>query len=1193
LQGLLSLRTLLPIGFVTLALASLAFAEGADKPTVKVSAGAQGGFGRVTFDWSDDVKGQGQIIDGVLVVRFDESFDADTDLLARGLEPYVALVRQDADGRTLRFALKGPVRLKSANQGTRVSFDLLPPSFAGEPPAPAAPDPATQKESRQLVVRVTEREKTTRLAFDFPGKVIHAAKLADGKLTVTFSKEAKVDLKRFAQSPPGWVRAARSSVAGGKLTLEFDVDREADFHDVSQGDEIVLELSEPKTDSSVAETAATTAPKILIPDQTADAVPAPPVLVAEKIVAKLPPRKGEAPPAVVPAAAEEPTKPATVADAKAAHDAPKPPPAAAHSDAAAIALAEHAPDPQAPAVSPTDPNPLPPALRMGQSDLEAALAPLPAATAAVPGQARAEIFGSMLRLELPYTKLPAAAVFRRGLAIWFVAASGETMDLTALGALPNAPARVLSTPAEIAPGITAFRLEAPASMSVSTSAAGNSWVIAVGNTVPDVPAQLQLVRQTSGTNTKLRAYLPGVNRVVWVRDPQTQDRLAAVLSYAPARGLQTGRTFVEFAALPSQQGLAVQAIADDVTVVVDGTDAVISRPKGLNISDAQFARAVTTDTPTFASGDSPAYVNFAAWGKPVAETRAEAVRKLMRLSAASPGGMSAPRMSLARYYIAEGFAAEGLGVLGNIAREDQTAEATPGFRVTRAVANLMMVRPRDALTDLSMEALGNDPHAALWRGLAAAGVRDWRLARSNLMTATKILNRYPLVWQARARTALAEAALALNEPSSAMQALAGMPQGELPADVEGRAKLVRASLDVVSNKIDAAIAAYDDLAASPYKPIAVRAKLESTVLKSQKGKIKPEQAIDALERLRYQWRGDEVELKTLTELGKLYVENNRVRDGLNTMRLAVRHFANSDEARATAAQMGKMFEGLFLAGKADDLPPVQALALFYDYRELTPVGAQGDEMIRKLADRLVSVDLLPQAAELLQHQVSNRLEGIGKASVATRLALIYLLDRKPEKALTAIRDTKQTRLPDDLIAQRNLIEGRALADLKMYDDALDLIAADMTPEADRLRADVYWDAQRWPDAAMKAETMLGTRYQDFTALTQTERDDLMRACVAYSLAGDGAALERLRTRYDAKMSQSPDAKAFAVVTQSPDVTGDDYKNLVKRVASADTLSAFLQDFRERYGAGGVANNALAATPAAAVTPPVAPATASN
>ena len=380
-------------------------------------------------------------------------------------------------------------------------------------------------------------------------------------------------------------------------------------------------------------------------------------------------------------------------------------------------------------------------------------------------------------------------------------------------------------------------------------------------------------------------------------------------------------------------------------------------------------------------------------------------------------------------------------------------------------------------------------------------------------------------------------------------------------------RLLRAALDVVSNKTDLAIATYDQVKKSPYRRAAVRASLEGTLLKIKAGKVKPEQAIDALERLRFQWRGDTIELKTLSELGKLYVENHRVRDGLNTMRLAVRHYSETDEARATATQMAQIFEDLFLGGKADDLQPVQAMALFYDFRELTPVGAQGDEMIRKLSDRLVAVDLLPQAAELLQHQVDQRLDGIAKASVATKLALIYLLDRKAEKALALIRTTKQTRLPDDLIVQRNLIEARALTDLKMYDEAMELVANDIGPEADRLRADIMWDAQRWPDAGAKAEALLGTRYEDIAPLTDMERTDLMRAAVAYSLAGDAGALERLRTRFQAKMSQSLDAKAFTMVTQSADVTSEDYKTLIKHVASVDTLDAFLKDFRSRFGKG--------------------------
>ena len=66
------------------------------------------------------------------------------------------------------------------------------------------------------------------------------------------------------------------------------------------------------------------------------------------------------------------------------------------------------------------------------------------------------------------------------------------------------------------------------------------------------------------------------------------------------------------------------------------------------------------------------------------------------------------------------------------------------------------------------------------------------------------------------------------------------------------------------------------------------------------------------------------------------------------------------------------------------MPPIDALSLFYDFRDLTPVGRRGDEMIRKLADRLVSVDLLDQAAEVLQHQVDNRLQGAARAQVAVQ-----------------------------------------------------------------------------------------------------------------------------------------------------------------------------------------------------------------
>src|SRR5690349_23747856 len=62
---------------------------------------------------------------------------------------------------------------------------------------------------------------------------------------------------------------------------------------------------------------------------------------------------------------------------------------------------------------------------------------------------------------------------------------------------------------------------------------------------------------------------------------------------------------------------------------------------------------------------------------------------------------------------------------------------------------------------------------------------------------------------------------------------------------------------------------------------------------------------------------------------------------------------------------------------------------------------------------LVSVDLLDQAADLLQHQIDHRLQGAARSQVAARLAVVYLMNRKADRALAALQNTqdrKSTRL---------------------------------------------------------------------------------------------------------------------------------------------------------------------------------------
>ena len=70
------------------------------------------------------------------------------------------------------------------------------------------------------------------------------------------------------------------------------------------------------------------------------------------------------------------------------------------------------------------------------------------------------------------------------------------------------------------------------------------------------------------------------------------------------------------------------------------------------------------------------------------------------------------------------------------------------------------------------------------------------------------------------------------------------------------------------------------------------------------------------------------------------------------MRTALQVHPDSDRTRTIQDDAATAFNGLFLGGKGDAMPAIEALSLFYDFREMTPIGRKGDEMIRRLADRL-------------------------------------------------------------------------------------------------------------------------------------------------------------------------------------------------------------------------------------------------
>lgn len=777
-------------------------------------------------------------------------------------------------------------------------------------------------------------------------------------------------------------------------------------------------------------------------------------------------------------------------------------------------------------------------------------------------KARIQSITGGVQLSLPFEAPVAGAVFRRGDTLWLVFDRPAKLDLSAIDRRFFATIERAEQVASKDATIIVLKLGGPVLPTLTET--GATWTLVLGERVKTPSAPILLSRDARAAGpSQVRANLAKPSRVIPITDPEAGDVLIVVTGDGPAQGLVSPRRFVEFALLSSTHGLAVQPLADDLEVKLGAAEAMITAKRGLTLSSGGVPQS-----PAISEGvrsvEFPGFMDFGRWD--ISPKNFVKQRQALLQEEGKPGAdLLAARFNLARFYLAYGMAPEALGALRLLAQEDESAALDPSFAAAKGLANYLLGRLDEAKSDLSSEALAEDPHAALWRGLVAVDMEDLPLARRNLAQGEKYVGQYPAPWQARLRVAAAEAALAVNDVEGADAELAQFPHDDAPEAFTLEARLLRGMmLEKLGRNADA-LGIYHEIANSGYRPLAVRGAFAELDLRNRTGSMANKEAIEQLERLRFQWRGDATELAVLRKLAALQIAEGDVRNGLLTMRSAVQNFSKLPAARAMGDDMAKTFEDLFLNGKADAMPAVQALGLYYDFKELTPVGRLGDDMIRKLADRLMSVDLLGQAAELLQHQVDNRLDGVAKASVATRLAVVYLLDRKPQKALNAIRSTRQTLLPNELLFERRLLEARALMELKQFDAALDIIEGMEDERATRLRADIYWASRNWAAASTKLEALLGESWQKAEPLSPDERFDVMRAAVSFSLADDNEGLARLRQTFGPKMTNSEDAAAFTVVTESIDRQGVNFRELARHIASVDTLEQFMSSFRKEHG----------------------------
>ncbi|MCS3758316.1 tetratricopeptide (TPR) repeat protein [Bradyrhizobium centrosematis] len=1169
-------------------------ARAADPVRGEASFSAGGGFARLVIKLGEDVPSEVTTAGSILVIRFDRPVDVPVDRVPAGAPDYINSARRDPDGSAIRLSLARRVTVNTMNAGERTFIDLLPEGWKGPPPSlpmdvvkelaerarvaeralRAQRAAAESKKRPPIRMRASVQPTFVRFVFEMPDGVGVSSVLNEQKLTLAFNANLNFDLADAVVAAPPNVASIKQKADIDQTNVEIALIGDSDVHSFRDEKNYVVDVSFQPDKGKMAATPEAAIAQMKpaghgpppAPEKPAAEKPkeaqreiAPPTSETIAREARIdvkpdvkPEVKPEAP-AAMPAA--EVPKPAPAVEAAHAPEAPKDSLKEAPKPAAPVAEAAAPPAKPAAAEAPKEAAKEPVKEGVKETAKAAPAAPQPSIASV---DARRDSDG--LRVTFPIPVVTPAAAFRRGDTVWLVFDTPKPIDVEAIRARGGAMiGEVGRIPLDKGQAVR-IRLTRPLVYSLASEEVGKetNWLLTLADKISATPLPLMMSRNITDpalANIAIPFANPG--QLHKLTDPDAGDTLYVVTAQRPVRGFIKRQDLVDLSLLESAHGIAIRPNSDEVGVEVGSDKVILGKKGGLTLSpvDISAERAPTAVRPVF----SPE-----GWRKGQSENfMARQSKLLTAISAVEPALRSLPRLDLAQFYMSRAMYHEAKAVT-DVMLTDPLNKEESGALIMHAIANILIGRPTQGLKDLANPVIGNSHDSQLWKALAFARQGKWADAREKFKNVEFAIASLPLDIQRIVTMDAMRASLEVKDYAGASKRRSELEVvGVSPEAAPGFAVLRGRLAEALGHDKDA-LDDYKFAAASADRPAAAEAKQLEVALRQKRDEIGKEDALRELETLSMTWRGDTIEVRTLQMLSRMYADSGRYRDALTAARTATRLQPNAEASRQAQDLASELFTQIFLGPKGDELPPVEALGMFYEFRELTPIGRRGDELIRRLADRLASIDLLDQAAELLQYQVDHRLEGAARAQVAARLSMIYLANRKPDMAITALRASRISDLSGELRQQRLLLEARAQSDVGRHDLALDIVSNVSGREVLRLRSDIFWAARRWRESAEQIELYYGERFRDFKPLNAVEKSDIIRAAVGYALADDSIGLSRFREKYAPLMSESADRLAFDIASKPAAASSAEFAEIAKLAASVDTLDGFLREMKQRF-----------------------------
>jgi tetratricopeptide (TPR) repeat protein len=725
----------------------------------------------------------------------------------------------------------------------------------------------------------------------------------------------------------------------------------------------------------------------------------------------------------------------------------------------------------------------------------------------------------------------------------------------------------------------AYRMPVPDGLYFYGEGGGILWRFVMTPT----PRRFEALRPTVTEQGALSWPMEQAGRILEMEDPFVGDTVKVVTVRNASEFAVDPRGYVDLDVLPSYVGLAFVPKADEVEATKTGGAVVISKPGGLAVSPEGDMAAyelqddIEKEVEIFEAQDNPEMAgrifDFERWEMGGLTALEKNRQILMNGMGEKEGAAKAEDLiTLAKLNIANNRGPEALGLLRVAAEELPGIEENPVFKALEGAASVLGGRYDEALVSFFLPALTDYEEIDYWKAYALAGLEDWQQADDVMPDDLRVLEDYPAPIREPMVLALAETALRDGKTRVAEDLLMSLEPDfpDMQLNRQAAWKYLNGELERQQGDFEAAMENWQPLLAGTDDYYRAKAGLSVTRMQLERSKITPAQAVDRLEGLRYAWRGDELESLINFRLGEVYVGNKEYLKGLSVLRNAVSISPNAKISEEITDYMTDTFRGIFTNGELENLSPIEAVSIYEEFKELTPLGAEGDLFVQQLAEKLVEVDLLGRAAALLDHQVNHRLEGKDKARVAIRLAAIRLINGQPDAALLALEkadEAMRSAETPDTFKQREirLLRARALSKTGQATQAISLLNS-MAEDKDvlSLRADIAWAAGQWDVAAAAFKKLIDLEnINPAEAPEEYQATLILNRAIALNLSGERTALDNLRGKYEAAMDLSDKARLFDLVTR-PRKLGllGDRESVSSLISEVDLFGAFLEGYRD-------------------------------